>query len=160
MVISKTFFLIDHTLQGLRSVYKFHQNIVRFLSSAPKKLAYIFTGSFVRSFVHSFVGWVARSFVRSLINWCDISDEWLFGDAMCRIVGFVIEVSLTVSMFSLCMVAVERYLSICRIGKKKRTVQWTHKVIYGMYLLTPPHFVDPQKIMNIFITLLTFRTEM
>lgn len=43
-----------------------------------------------------------------------VSMVWLFGSSMCKFFGFFPMVSLCVSIFTLMMIAVDRYLAICR----------------------------------------------
>lgn len=47
--------------------------------------------------------------------------KWVLGDAFCRIQGTLIEISYTVSVCTLTVVAAERYVSICHPHKLKRT---------------------------------------
>lgn len=54
--------------------------------------------------------------------------KWILGDVACRIQGTLIEMSYTVSVSTLTVVAVERYLSICYPYKPKRTMTQAVKI--------------------------------
>lgn len=63
-----------------------------------------------------------------------ISGEWVFGDVLCRIVEFSIEVCLAVSMFSLTLVAMERYFLICRTNPTSRNRRTTLRMCGGVWI--------------------------
>ena len=50
-----------------------------------------------------------------------LDGKWVLGDAFCRFQGTMIEISYTVSVCTLTVVAAERYMSICHPHKIKRT---------------------------------------
>lgn len=47
-------------------------------------------------------------------------EEWIFGDFLCRAQSVLIEVTYSVSAISLSVLALERYLSICRASQRQR----------------------------------------
>lgn len=61
-------------------------------------------------------------------------NEWIFGDLMCRLQSTFIEISYTVSICTLTVVAIERYISICHPHKLKRTSKQALKVCAGVWL--------------------------
>ena len=61
--------------------------------------------------------------------------SWVFGDALCRILGFTGNVSLDVSILSLSVVSVERYFSICRLNYQKKSLRWCIKVSAVIWLV-------------------------
>ena len=65
-----------------------------------------------------------------------IMQTWIFGDIFCRINGFMLEICYTVSILSLCAVAVERYLLICNVNNTKKTTQWCVKASALIWLIS------------------------
>jgi len=63
-----------------------------------------------------------------------IKREWIFGDALCRIQGALIEVSYTVSILTLVAVSAERYLAICWPHRRKRSVRDTVVVMVVVWV--------------------------
>jgi len=61
-------------------------------------------------------------------------ERWVFGDAMCRMLGFLFEGCVTVSMFSLTLVAIERYFLICRTDGAKVKSKWSSKACIGIWV--------------------------
>ena len=51
-----------------------------------------------------------------------VMDEWFLGDVFCRIQGTLIEITYTVSVLTLSVVAVERYISICRSSLRQNVM--------------------------------------
>ncbi|XP_022089618.1 orexin receptor type 2-like isoform X2 [Acanthaster planci] len=73
----------------------------------------------------------------------DISETWFFGDVLCSIIPYIQNTAVSVSIFTLTMIAVDRYLAICRPLKfqisSRRTVI-TVIVIWVVSLITMlPH---------------------
>ena len=62
--------------------------------------------------------------------------SWVFGDVLCRILGFTGNVSLDVSILSLTVVSVERYFSICRLNYQKKSLRWCVKVSAVIWLVS------------------------
>ena len=63
-----------------------------------------------------------------------LADEWLLSDVICRIQGTFIEVFYTVSIITLSVIAVERYLIICRTKTAKRTTWMCIKISIIIWL--------------------------
>ena len=62
--------------------------------------------------------------------------QWIFGDVFCRIQGSLIELSFTVSVCTLTVIAAERYMSICRPHKIRRTLKQAIKVCFCVWLFS------------------------
>ena len=48
--------------------------------------------------------------------------EWFLGDVFCRIQAAFLEIAYTVSVLTLCVVAIERYISICRVNLSRNVI--------------------------------------
>ncbi|XP_066911234.1 orexin receptor type 2-like [Clytia hemisphaerica] len=62
--------------------------------------------------------------------------KWLLGDAFCRIQGTMIEISYTVSVCTLTVVAAERYISICHPHRIKRTFQQAYNTCVFVWMFS------------------------
>lgn len=69
-------------------------------------------------------------------SWTFLHGKWIFGDVACRIQGTLIEVSYTVSICTLTVVAFERYLAICYPLRPKRKLQRAVKTCALLWLFS------------------------
>ena len=60
----------------------------------------------------------------------------MFGDVLCRITGFLLDICYTVSILSLCAVSMERYLLICNVNPSKKTKTWCVKVDVFIWIVS------------------------
>ncbi|XP_072015793.1 orexin receptor type 2-like [Amphiura filiformis] len=59
----------------------------------------------------------------------DVSESWFFGDRLCTFIPYFQNVSVAVSVYTLMMIAVDRYLAICRPLKFQTSATRTISVI-------------------------------
>lgn len=83
--------------------------------------------------------------ISSLANGIEfLAGEWLLTDAICRIQGTLIEVFYTVSIITLSVISVERYMIICRTKTAKRSTTTCIKISaiiwLGSFLFCSPLF--------------------
>lgn len=60
--------------------------------------------------------------------------EWKGGKISCKIQGTLIEISYTVSVLTLAAIAVERYVSICKLQYKRRSIKQSIKMLLLIWL--------------------------
>lgn len=75
------------------------------------------------------------------VTW-DVTKSWYFGDGMCKIVLYFQDVSVSVSVYTLTFISVDRWWAICRPLKSKSSIRRTRYIIvlvwvFSLILLSP-----------------------
>lgn len=65
-----------------------------------------------------------------------LNGKWLFGNVFCKIQAALIETSYTVSILSLCAVAIQRYILICRVKRNKPSTEWCLRVCCFIWIIS------------------------
>lgn len=65
-----------------------------------------------------------------------LQGEWIFGDVVCHVQGPSIEISYTISIGTLAVIAIERYMSVCYPHKPRRTLSQGKKICGFVWLFS------------------------
>jgi len=64
-----------------------------------------------------------------------LNGTWVFGEVLCKIQSYILEINFTASTLTLVAVSFERYLLICHPYMKRRSIKSIYKIIGAVWLI-------------------------